>query len=278
MRKRRIGILGYGKLGQHLVSSLLNDSDVRRENELVFVWNRKVERLHGSVPAALILEEIGDYRSHSPDLVVEVAHPKITNEWGTVFLESCDYFSGSPTAFADLSVETAMRRAAANSHGFGLYIPRGALPGMEDVLQLQRSGKLSSASIVMRKHPSSLKFSGVLSPPLSDTKEERVVYSGPLRELCGLAPNNVNTMAVLALSSELGFDRLHASLIADPSLNHHITEVGLYGPGTKEERFSLELQRRSPAGAGAVTSTATLTTFLISILKARGMGAGVHFV
>jgi hypothetical protein len=37
------------------------------------------------------------------------------------------------------------------------------------------------------------------------------------------------------------------------------------------------LIRKAPAGAGAVTSTATLTTFATSMLNAHGRGSGVHF-
>ena len=138
-------------------------------------------------------------------------------------------------------------------------------------------GKLGAASIVMKKHPSSLKFGRELDPPLEATESEREIYRGPLRELCVLAPNNVNTMAVLAMASELGFDTVEAGLVADPTLEHHITEVTLLGPATDGPRYSLELIRSSPAGAGAVTSTATLTSFFKSMLRAEGSGNGVYF-
>ena len=36
--------------------------------------------------------------------------------------------------------------------------------------------------------------------------EPTVLYEGPVRDLCPLAPNNVNTMATLALFG-IGFDR-----------------------------------------------------------------------
>lgn len=40
---------------------------------------------------------------------------------------------------------------------------------------------------------------------------------GPVRGICSLAPNNVNTMAVGALAaSNLGFDQTQACLVADP--------------------------------------------------------------
>ena len=275
--KRRVGIVGYGKLGQFLASAIREDEAVAAEYELAFVWNRRPEAIGDEIEASLRLGELEDFAQYRPDLIVEVAHPKITETYGARFLATCDYMVGSPTAFATLEVEQAMRAAAARDDGHGLYIPRGALPGLEEVLRMVDGGRLGAASITMKKHQSSLKFGRELDPPLEATESEREIYRGPLRELCVLAPNNVNTMAVLAMASELGFDEVEAALVADPSLEHHITEVNLMGPLTDGPRYRLDLIRSSPAGAGAVTSTATLTSFLKSMLLARDAGNGVHF-
>jgi aspartate dehydrogenase len=49
----------------------------------------------------------------------------------------------------------------------------------------------------------------------SNAQGEFVVYEGPVRTLCPLAPNNVNTMATAALAAHsLGFDAVKARLIA----------------------------------------------------------------
>ncbi len=271
--KRRVGIVGYGKLGQFLAKAIQE----REEYQLAFVWNRNPDGIGPEIPEDRRLVELKDFRERKPDLIVEVAHPVITQQWGEAFLEYCDYMSGSPTAFAELKTEQAMRATAAIPNGHGLYIPRGALPGLGEVLGMKSAGKLSAARITMRKHPSSLKYSGPIDPPMEETTAPRVIYDGPLRPLCGFAPNNVNTMAVLALASELGFDKLEAQLVANPNLEHHITEVVLLGPDTGGPRYSLTLLRESPAGAGAVTSTATLTTFCNSMFQSVGQGDGVHF-
>ena len=84
-------------------------------------------------------------------------------------------------------------------------------------------------------------------------------------------------MAVLAMASELGFDAVEAQLVANPALEHHITEVSLLGPQGEGPRYSLDLIRKSPAGAGAVTSTATLTSFLTSMILSKDEGDGVFF-
>ena len=264
---RRIGIVGYGKLGQYLCTAIQKDPEL----ELAFVWNRNRARFDERIPKDLIIEELNESATRTCDLVVEVAHPVISKEWGAFFLAHSDYMIGSPTALADRVLEEQLLK---QSHKHGLYIPRGALPGLEEVLALRANNKLSAASITMRKHPKSLKYSG---PILESTTNRQVYYRGPLRELCGYAPNNVNTMAVLALSSGLGFDALQAELVADTSLEHHITEVSLFGPGPVDKRFSLELVRKSPAGIGAVTSSATFDSFLRSLRGAHQKGTGIHF-
>ena len=267
---RKIGIVGYGKLGQHLCSSITQADDT----ELAFVWNRNREAIGNEIPDSKIITDLGQVTNIPCDLIVEVAHPIISKHWGETFLSHCDYMIGSPTALADRETEEKLLKTHQKN---GIYIPRGALPGLEEVLSLKRSNKLHAASITMRKHPKSLKFSGPLPDGHQNSNQPVVYYQGPLRDLCGYAPNNVNTMAVLALSSGLGMDKVQATLVADKSLEHHITEVSLFGPGEPNKRYSLELIRKSPAGAGAVTSSATFDTFLASMLKATGKGAGLHF-
>ncbi len=271
--KRRVGIVGYGKLGQFL-SQAIQGTELQSDYELSFVWNRNPDRIGAEIPEHKKLVDLARFQDHPSDLIVEVAHPIVSQQWGAAFLSHCDYMAGSPTAFAKQETEDALR-AAAQRHG--LYIPRGALPGLEEVLSMKRSQKLANANITMKKHPSSLKFSGPLGFDLQTLQGRETVYHGPLRALCGYAPNNVNTMAVLAMASELGFDNVQATLIADTNLAHHITEVALLGPIQNGERYSLELIRKSPAGAGAVTSSATFYSFLRSMKQSRDAGAGVHF-
>ena len=70
----------------------------------------------------------------------------------------------------------------------------------------------------MRKHPTSFKLEeplkslneGVVNEPLT-------LYDGPVRDLCPLAPNNVNTMAAAAIAGHnLGFDKVVGRLVSDP--------------------------------------------------------------
>ena len=129
----------------------------------------------------------------------------------------------------------------------------------------------------MRKHPASLHFSGPLNVPLDEIEGPTEIFRGSVRELCPMAPNNVNTMAVLAMASGLGFDAVEACFVVDPSLDVHITEVELLGPPASP-RYSLALRRVNPAARGAVTGSATVRSFVRSVVRASGRGSGIHFV
>ncbi|XP_064612812.1 aspartate dehydrogenase domain-containing protein-like [Liolophura sinensis] len=271
----RIGIVGYGHLGQYLVDAILENPSL----ELAFVWNRSKTVFEGKVKPDYILEDLSAFRDRKADLIIEVAHPGISFQYGAEFLTQTDYMVGSPTALASAELEGQLRSAAVKH---GLYIPVGALWGADDVQKMAQRGTLQALKITMKKHPSSFKLEGELKIKNDEVKSDAVVlFDGPVRELCPLAPNNVNTMAVGAMAaSNLGFDKVQGSLVSDPSLtDYHIVEVDVWGPGDIEKgtAFHCHTVRTNPAKVGAVTGSATYASFLSSMLRARGKGPGVHF-
>jgi aspartate dehydrogenase len=299
--KRKVGILGFGALGQHLYDSIIENADVGRDLEVAFVWNRSVAAME-RVPENLRLERIEDCASRGADVVVEVCHPSIAAQYGGVVMKGgADFVVGSPTCFSDAAVESSLRSIAnANadgdeeeegSEGGALYVPVGALWGASDLQSAANRDLLVSLTITMKKHPAMINLTDpdmikIKDQLCADSKKgvekgEVVLYEGPVRGLCPLAPNNVNTMACTALACHtLGFDNTVGRLVADTSLTTHeivIEARGRPNPATGQ-RFELNVTRSSPAPVGAVTSKATYGTFLESLLRARGRGRGLHFV
>ena len=72
--------------------------------------------------------------------------------------------------------------------------------------------------MTMRKHPTSFKLNGEIAEINAKVKNDAVVlYEGPVRPLCSLAPNNVNTMAAAAIAANnLGLDKVIGKLVSDP--------------------------------------------------------------
>ena len=277
-RRRRIGIVGYGSLGRFLVARLGEHADL----ELAFVWNRSVDRLD-DVPPSLRCERLDDVARFSPDIIVEVCHPGVSAEWGAAWLRVADVYVGSPTALADAVAEAALRAAAATGP-HGLYVPAGALWGSLDLARMSARGSLASLSVTMKKHPLSMKLEGALGERVAALLQEgapggeTTLYDGPVRGLCPLAPNNVNTMASAAIAApSLGFDGVRAVLVADASLQAHVITIEATGPPAADGScFRVVTERVNPAPPGAVTGQATFASFLSSLLAARGHGPGVH--
>lgn len=284
-RPCRIGIIGFGSLGQYLLKQSQSKPD---QLQVVFVWNRSSAAIEQNAEllgnSIAVLRDLKDFASHSVDLIVEVAHPSISEQFGAQFLAHADYFCGSPTAFADAQTEAAVRLAA-TTHQHALYIPSGALWGANDIAKMAQRGTLRALRISMAKHPLSLKLDGELAVKLAEatqvTDRAVILYSGPVRALCPLAPNNVNTMACAALAG-LGFDATHATLISDARLQSHDIEIDIEGPVNKDtgQPFRCITKRINPAALGAVTGSATYVSFFSSLLDASAFKrtSGVYFV
>ncbi|XP_026934940.1 aspartate dehydrogenase domain-containing protein isoform X1 [Sagmatias obliquidens] len=265
---RKVGVLGYGRLGQSLVSHLLTQGP-ELGLELVFVWNRDPGRMAGSVPPTLQLQNLAALGERHPDLVVEVAHPKIIHESGAEILRYANLLVGSPSALADQATERQLLEAS-HCWGHAVFVARGALWGTEDIARLDEAGGLQSLRVTMATHPDGFRLEGPLATAHS-TGPRTVLYEGPVRGLCPLAPRNSNTMAAAALAApSLGFDRVIGVLVADFSLKDmHVVDVELSGPpGPKGRSFAVHTHRENPSEPGAVTGSATITTFWCSLLGA----------
>jgi predicted dinucleotide-utilizing enzyme len=239
----------------------------------------------------LIVSTVQEGLQRLPDLVIEVAHPDVIKTYAEQILDVCDLFIGSPSALAYAPLEAKLRKKSSES-GQVIYIASGAFWGAEDILKMSERDLVRSLTITMRKHPDSFKLNEPLRSKLTherakggDNNGEIVIYSGPVRELCRLSPNNVNTMAVGAIAADhLGFDGVQGRLIADSSLtDRHIVEIELSGPETtidnkKQATFYLKTIRINPAEIGFLTGTATLLSFVSSIKRAKGQITGIHVV
>uniref|UniRef100_A0A9L0S1R3 Aspartate dehydrogenase domain-containing protein n=1 Tax=Equus caballus TaxID=9796 RepID=A0A9L0S1R3_HORSE len=252
--------------GQSLVSHLLTKGP-ELGLELVFVWNRDPARMAGSVPPSLQLQNLAAVGERHPDLVVEVAHPKIIHESGAQILRYANLLVGSPSALADPATEQQLLEAS-RRWDHAVFVARGALWGTEDIARLDAAGGLQSLRVTMATHPDGFRLEGALAAAHS-TGPRTVLYEGPVRGLCPFAPRNSNTMAAAALAApSLGFDRVIGVLVADLSLTDtHVVDVELSGPpGPTGRSFAVHTHRENPAEPGAVTGSATVTAFWRSLL------------
>lgn len=263
--RRRIGIAGFGFIGRHLYQQV--HAHPEWGLELAFVWNRRVDRL-AAVPADLVLHDLARVAQRQPDLVIECAHPDVSRQYGEAILGVADYLPLSVNALADAELEQRLV-AQAVSRGHRLFIPHGALIGLDNLVEVRDTWQ--NVTITFRKHPDNIDFSDSPIDPATITRET-VLYDGPVRGIAALYPRNVNTMTTCALAT-IGLDRCRAVLVADPSLTVAIAEVRAEG-----KDGSVHESRKVQPVVG-VSGTEMLWSQLSSALRAAGvMPPGLNYV
>ena len=259
MADARIGIIGYGYIGSYVYEQITTRPELGLD--IAFVYNRSKDRV-AALPGEVVLDDLADFAGKPADLIVELAHPSISREWGTAFLEHTDYMPLSLTALADTELENELLETAAGN-GHCLYIPHGAIVGLEALNEGKETWE--EVKMVMKKPVRSLDFSDVDIDP-AGIEAETTIYDGPARGICPLYPRNVNSHAAVALGG-IGFDRTHSVLVADPALEVSIIEIEARGQGVE-----IQIRRSNPMKG--VTGVFTLVSTLASICRATAPGAG----
>ena len=261
-RRARIGIIGYGYIGSYVYEQITTRPELGLE--VAFVNDSDPERVAG-LPPEVVLDDLGGFAEREADLVAELAHPAVTQEYGAAILGVTDYMPLSMTAFADAELEQTMRAAAAK-HGTCIFIPHGSVVGLEDLRE--GADVWDEVSMVMKKPPKNLDFARHPTLTADQITSETVVYDGPTRGVCPLFPRNVNSHATLAMGT-LGFDRTRSVLVADPALDVSILQIEARGQGV-----GLKIVRSNPMKG--VTGVFTLTSVLSSVGRAKAPGGSVQ--
>jgi aspartate dehydrogenase len=257
----RIGLIGYGQIGATVHQMI--DNDPNNGMEVVFVHDQLQERLQG-LSADLTLGDLGDFASKEPDLVVEMAHPDVTREWGQKLLQKTNYLLISVTALADQEIEK-MLEATTREFGTRAFLPHGGVVGMDALLE--NRDVWDEVHSVMKKPPKNVDCAAAGVDPDSIT-EETTLYDGPTRGVCPQFPRNTNTLAAIAYAG-IGFDRTRSTLIVNPAWDTATVEIHAKGGGITMDVSRVE-------GITGVTGASTPASIFNTIQMIGSTGPGIH--
>lgn len=229
----KVAIIGCGAIGTVLAQAI--DRGQAGETRLGWVYDLKPERpealakrLRSKPRIARGASEI--YADKTVDLVIEAASQLAVKQYSLGVLRSGkDLMVMSVGAFADNKLLNGAR-AAAQRNGRRIYVPSGAVLGIDGV-KAAGLGKIKEAVLTTRKPPAAFAYSEYLQKrriKLKGLKHPSVVFDGPAREAVKLFPASVNVAATLSLAG-IGLDRTRVRIIADPKLRRNVHEIRVRG-------------------------------------------------
>ena len=259
--KTRIGLIGMGQIGSEVCRCIQDNPDTGME--VVFVYDQRAEAM-AKVPPELVLEDMHDFASCRPDLVIEMAHKEAVLQWAPLVLTECDMMAVSVTVIADAEAEALFKELTAQ-HGTRLYLPHGGAVGLDSLIECR--DVLDEVHLVMRKNPMNVDTSNVGVDSASIT-EETVLYDGPTRQIAAQFPRNVNTLTAIAYAG-IGLERTRSTLIVNPEWNFASVTVHAKGPG-----LTMQIERREEITG--VTGATTPASIYNSIQMIGNRAPGIH--
>lgn len=262
--RKRVGLIGFGHIGRQVFDRI--GGTAGSPFEVAFVHNRSADALAG-VPPALRLHDPAEIPRFGADLVVEMAHPRYTEQWGERVLETADYLPLSVTALADDALRERLV-ARARASGTVLAVPHGALMGLDSLCEWRHAWQ--DVCITFRKNPRNIDFTDAGVDPAA-LHAQTTLYDGPVRGIARLYPRNINTMITCALAT-VGLDRCRARLVAEPGLDVAVAEVQARG----SDGSLLTMRKEQPAVG--VSGTEMFESLWASMVRVAGAREPLAFV
>jgi len=251
----KIGLIGCGAIGKFLLEKL------NRENRFPGYQICAVldERPTSSVKLQRLSETYGftnyqditEFLQSDIELVVECANIETITNYATEIIKKKDLLLISIGALADSSLYKELITVS-KTYGRKVYLPAGAIGGLDMIKNANILGGLQSVSLVTRKPFTA--FSGEVF------EEESILFEGSAKNAIRKYPQNANVAIVLSLAG-IGIERTSVTIIADPNVtknNHTIHALGDFG------EFELTVQN-NPSDDNAKTSYLTALSILSSL-------------
>ena len=217
-----IGIIGTGNIAAYLLEQVNKKEMADGKVLAIFGRNQEVGARLSEQFGADFFTDLKRFLELPLDIVVEASTMEAAALYiGDVVASRKDLVVSSIGVFKDagfLERVTALAERA-ETH---IFLPSGAIGGL-DVLQSARAaGGLERVEITTRKSPESLGL---------DTVEEKVLFEGSAFDAVEKFPKNVNVALVLAIAG-IGAEKTLVRVIVDPAAkqnSHSIEAEGDFG-------------------------------------------------
>ncbi len=218
----KIGLIGKGNLGKFLLDQL-NVKMILPDLAITALFDEREKSRESlkKLAATYQCEPFYDLTSflNSPiDLVVECATVDAVYSYAPKILQKKDMVVVSIGALADISFYEKIEEIT-KAKQTKLYLPAGAIGGLDAIQAASIMGGLESVTLMTRKPAKAL---GV------ESEDKFVLFDGPAKEAIQQFPQNANVAITLSLAG-LGVEKTRVRIIADPAIKQNIHTIQATG-------------------------------------------------
>lgn len=218
--------MNIGLIGGGAIASFLLEEIEQKELQGIFIRSILVrdeqKYAHLRKYGVSLYTEVEAFLESEIDLVVETATVEAVRENVPTILKKKDVILISIGALVEDAFLSELKEIA-KQHNRYLYLPSGAVGGLDLLQNANALGGVESVTLTTRKPAHSLTD--------EELTEEKVVFSGSAREAIKKYPKNINVAIVLSLAG-IGMDETKVEIVADPNTNknaHTIKIKGVFG-------------------------------------------------
>lgn len=234
----------------------MEETQQKQKDELtvksLFVRNlKKYEQLAADYGVELF-DDIDQFLDSGIDIVVEAANVAAAQQFVPKVLEKKEVIIISIGALADEAFLEEVRQVG-KQYNHSIYLPSGAIGGIDAIQNANGLGELKSVLLTTRKPAHSFGENIV---------GEKVIFQGSAAEAIEKFPKNINVSIILSLAG-IGVENTKVDIIADSTVtkNHHqIQAEGTFGSMT----FQIE---NEPMPTNANTSMLAALSVLGTLKK-----------
>lgn len=217
-----IGLIGAGAIAHFLLEEINQKQQDNLHITSIFVRDKeKYQRLEEDFGIKLFTD-LDAFLDLEIDIVVEAADINAVKVLVPSIIKRKNVVVISVGALADEGLLAEINDLT-DKYKNEVYLPSGAIGGLDLIQNAHALGTVTSVSLTTRKPARSLID--------TDINEPEVVFEGSAVDAIGQFPKNMNVSIILSLAG-IGMDKTNVRLIADPHIEkniHHMEVAGDFG-------------------------------------------------
>jgi len=255
MKNERIGLIGFGAIGKEVYKKI--SKKIINGYDVVGIFSNDIESTN--ISKKIKCTSFEELLKKKPNIIIEAASVEACKDYAEKILRNkIDLICLSVCSFADQNFFKKIFSLTKKINN-KLYIPTGAVSGLDAIASASLSKELKYVKLIQRKPPKALL--SVLE--LRKIKKEKILSRSTARKACNEFPKNSNIAATLAICG-IGFDKTKVIVIADPKVKKNIAEIEAMGKFGK-----LKVILENNPSSNPKTSRLTAMSVILSLDKRK---------